>query len=69
MRTKLDLRPVEDFFLNEVGPEFMIPALLEIEERYLTYILRDAERTGGDGADEQLYYLRSLRKALQRVLE
>jgi hypothetical protein len=67
MMTKVDLSPVETLLTNVITPDYMVPVLIEIEERYLSYVLRDPEGIVGD-VDTQLYYIREFRKALQRVL-
>lgn len=67
MKTKIDLSSMEVFLAEQMGPSDIIPDLMAIEERYVTYLLRDEEGVHDTAADE-LYTLRQVRKQLALLL-
>jgi hypothetical protein len=61
-----DHRALEELFVQVLEPESLAIFLDEIEERYISYLLRYPDQPGVT-AEHQVHYLRKLRKALEQV--
>ena len=62
-----NLSPMEDFFRDHADPKRMAELLDQVEERYLTYNLNDQGNGFNPELEPQWYYLRQLRKTMERI--
>lgn len=62
----IDVQPMQKLFHEVLGPKDLVEYLIEIEEQYTSYVIKD-ESAPRLKSDNQIYYLRELRKAISNV--
>ena len=63
----IDINPVYQLLRDNINPQEMAERLEEIEEQYISYLLQHADDGVPPNAESQVYYLRLLKKAFQKV--
>ncbi len=62
----IDVQPMHQLFHEVLEPSTLVEYLIEIEEQYTSYVIQD-QAAPRLKSDNQIYYLRELRKAISRI--